>query len=79
MENAQKISATDFTHVVVGDVVTRRFVGKDMKMKVTAVDDKLITAGLGWQFERKTGWEYDPDCRSGSEYGITISYLIKES
>jgi len=69
----------DFSHVKVGDIVTRWFLEKPMRMRVTEVDDKLITAGMGWQFERATGVEYDPDLFWGTEFGSTGSYLIEEN
>lgn len=69
---------SDFSNVKVGDFVTRWFVGNPMRMRVTDVDNKLITAGLGWQFEKSTGAEYDPDLGWGTEFGTTGSYLIKE-
>src|SRR5262249_41247505 len=72
----ETVKAADFRHIKVGDIVYRRFIGKTEPMKVTAVDDSLITAGLGWQFERNTGFEYDEDCRSGSKFGIIISHLV---
>lgn len=52
-----------FKHIKVGDVVCREFVGRQL-MKVTAVDDELITAGMGWQFNREDGHEWDPDVPS---------------
>lgn len=54
-----------FKDVKVGDVVCREFCGRQL-MKVTAVDDELITAGMGWQFNREDGVEWDPDCPSVS-------------
>lgn len=75
---AGTVTEKDFSHVKVGDTVIRFFVGKEIPMIVTSVDDNLITAGLGWQFERKTGFEYDPDCHSGSEFGVIISHLIEK-
>lgn len=64
-----------FKHIKVGDVITRNMAGIEMKMKVSSVDDKLITAGMGWQFDRETGWEVDLDLGWGPEYGRTGSYL----
>jgi hypothetical protein len=52
-----------FKDVKVGDVVCREFCGRQL-MKVTAVDDELITAGMGWQFNREDGHEWDPDVPS---------------
>lgn len=65
-----------FESIVVGDIVIRNFYGDLQKMKVSAVDDTLITAGMGWQFERLTGYEYDEDLRSGSKFGKIISFLV---
>lgn len=69
----------DFSHVKVGDTVTRWFAERFHRLRVTAVDDKLITAGMGWQFERTTGVEYDPDLRWGTEFGRVGSFLIEEN
>lgn len=67
-----------FRHVKVGDIVTRWFADKPMQMRVTEVDEKLITAGMGWQFERDTGAEYDPELHWGTEFGRTGSHLLTE-
>jgi len=61
--------------VKVRDIITRNLCGKTMQMKVTAVDDFKITAGMGWMFERATGFEYDPDLHWGTEWGATGSFL----
>lgn len=52
-----------FKDVKVGDVVCRVFCGRQL-MKVTAVSDELITAGMGWTFNREDGHEWDEDCPS---------------
>ena len=71
-----KVKPQSFVHIAVGDVVTRNFYGDLQRMQVSAVDEHLITAGMGWQFERLTGYEYDEDCRSGSKYGLIMSFLV---
>lgn len=52
-----------FEHIKVGDAVCREFCGRQL-MKVTAVDEELITAGMGWTFRRTDGREVDPDVPS---------------
>ena len=64
-----------FKNVKVGDIVTRNLCGILMEMRVTKVDDKLITAGMGWTFDRETGAEIDDDCGWTNEH--TGSYLVK--
>lgn len=68
-----------FFHVKVGDTVTREFYGEKQKWVVTAVDKDLITVGLGWTFDRRTGFEEDPDLGLGVKFGVTISRLIHET
>jgi len=53
-----------FKHLKVGDIATRNFCGIVEQWKVTAVDDKLVTIGMGWTFDRETGREVDEDCPS---------------
>lgn len=67
-----------FRDVKVGDIVTRNMAGVIMRMVVTEVDDKLITAGMGWQFDRDTGCEEDAALGWGRAFGISGSRLIKE-
>lgn len=67
-----------FKHIKVGDTIIRDLSGCIMKMIVTNIDDHLITAGMGWQFDRETGWEEDSDLGWGREFGRTGSHLIKE-
>ncbi len=55
-----------FKHIKVGDVVTRNFFGGLQHLRVTAVSEELITAGMGWTFDRETGREVDEDCPSVS-------------
>jgi hypothetical protein len=64
-----------FKNVKVGDIVTRNLCGIKMKMYVTAVDDKLITAGMGWTFSRETGAEIDPEL--GWDERETGSFLMQ--
>ena len=53
---------TDFlASLQVGDTVTRMLAGVvPMVLRVTAMDDKLITCGA-WTFDRATGGEVDED------------------
>ncbi len=74
----------DFYYLKVGDEVTRMLGGKlPMRMKVTAVDDRLITCesgdAFGWTFDRKTGVEEDADLRWGVRFGQTGSYLVRDA
>ncbi len=64
----------NFRHIKVGDFVTRNFCGMKTILQVTSVSDTLITAGMGWTFNRETGLEEDIDCPSISR----CSHLIKE-
>lgn len=73
----------DFTHVKVGDTVTRMLSGTiPMQLRVTKVDDDLIHCGSedfavqGWTFDRQTGAEVDEDLKWGPKYGYTGSYLV---
>lgn len=70
--------AVSFRDIKVGDSVTRSFAGRRVRMLVTEVKDDLLTAGLGWEFERDTGFEYDELCQSGTKYGRIISHLVKD-
>lgn len=65
-----------FKHVKVGDIVHRDFSGKIYQIRMTAVDDKLITAGMGWQFDRETGVEEDEVLQWGVKYGRTGSRIV---
>ena len=57
------ITITNFTHVKVGDIVTRMLAGViPCKLKVTEVTDTLIISGTeecNWSFDRDTGAEVD--------------------
>lgn len=64
-----------FMDVKVGDTVTRVFCGIEREWKVTSVTDKLIVIGMGWSFDRETGWEEDEYFHWGVDYGQTGSYL----
>jgi hypothetical protein len=68
-----------FKHVKVGDIVTRLFAGKHYRMRVTDVSETLITAGMGWQFDRETGVEEDADLGWGVRFGLTGSRLVQEN
>lgn len=70
-------SAGDFTHVKPGDTVLRDFAGSVRPLLVTSVDAELIYTGGGWRFDRRTGFEDDPDLGVGWRFGFTISRLIK--
>jgi hypothetical protein len=68
-----------FEYIKPGDVVTRMLAGAiPLTLKVTEVDDKLITCEAGWQFERESGVEYDPYLHWGSEWGHTGSFLVEK-
>lgn len=65
-----------FMHVKVGDTVTRVLFGiVKREWKVTSVTDKLIVIGMGWSFDRETGWEEDEELHWGVKYGVSGSYL----
>lgn len=68
-----------FEDVKVGDTVTRDFFSNKQKMKVTKVTAELITAGMGWTFDPKTGAEIDDDLGYGPKYGVTCSSLVKDT
>lgn len=67
-----------FEHLKVGDYVTREMCGLKEKWKVTSITSELITIGMGWTFDPKTGAEVDDYLRWGPKYGVTGSFLIKE-
>ena len=73
-----------FEDIKPGDIVSRMFGGKPMKLKVTAVDEQYIYCGpdqIGWKFRRDNGAEVDEELDWGSITGNvchTGSYLIKE-
>jgi hypothetical protein len=72
----KKVTPRDFRHLKVGDEVTRMLAGVvEMKLQVTEVDENFIYCGP-WTFERVTGFEYDPEIGSGSEFGIIASFLV---
>lgn len=76
-------TSKDFSDVQVGDTVVRMLAGiVRMEMKVVLVSDKFIYTGspddAGWKFERNTGFEYDPEIGSGTEFGSVASFLVKE-
>lgn len=68
---------SSFRDVKVGDTVTRNFAGIIQEWKVTEVTDRLIICGMGWSFDRETGWEEDEDCGWGVAHGRTGSHLIE--
>lgn len=69
----------DFTHVKVGDTVTRLLAGKiPMRLRVTEVTDVKIIAGIGWEFDRKTGAEIDDDLNWGPPPKVTGSFLVEQ-
>jgi hypothetical protein len=71
-------SAGDFTSVRPGDTVYREFYGHITALKVSRIDDELIYTGdEGWMFDRRTGFEHDPDLGFGWRPGVTISRLIR--
>ncbi len=60
-----------FSHIKVGDTVTRMLAGKiPMELKVTDVTDIAIICGW-WTFDRKTGVEIDDDIP------VVVSFLVK--
>jgi hypothetical protein len=67
----------DFTHVRPGDTVIREFFGQQFELTVAHVDDELIHTTGGWQFDRRTGFEDDPELGLGWRFGVTISRLVK--
>jgi len=70
-------SAGDFTHVRPGDTVVREFYGMLTTLVVTEIDDELIYTGEGWwTFDRRTGFEHDPELGVGWRFGVTISRLV---
>lgn len=77
------VMSKNFSDVEVGDTVVRMLAGVvRMEMKVLLVDDEFIYTGspddAGWRFERNTGFEYDPEMNSGTEFGSVASFLVKE-
>jgi hypothetical protein len=76
--DATLASAGDFTGVRPGDTVYREFYGQVMPLVVTRIDDELIYTGDGgWMFDRRTGFEHDPDIGVGWRLGVTISRLVR--
>lgn len=73
----------DFTHVKVGDIVTRMLGGKvPSKLTVTHVSHKLIHCATPdgtdeWTFDRATGVEEDTELRWGVKFGFSGSYLVE--
>ncbi len=70
---------SDFTHVRVGDLVTRRLGGMiDMELIVTSVTNDTIACGGegGWTFDRVSGAEIDDELGWGPKYGRTGSRLV---
>lgn len=65
-----------FEHIKIGDIVVRDFLGMKQQMRVTEVSKGLITAGMGWTFDIRTGMEVDHYLHYGPEYGRTCSFLI---
>lgn len=67
----------DFTHVRPGDTVVREFCGKLLPLRVDRIDHELIYTVGGWRFDRRTGFEDDPELGVGWRFGVTISRLVK--
>lgn len=67
----------DFTDVRPGDTVVREFYGQHMRLQVERIDDELIHTTSGHQFDRRTGFEDDPELGCGWRFGVTISRLIR--
>jgi hypothetical protein len=68
----------NFMDVKIGDTVTRNFYGYMQPLEVTGVDDILIYTKGGWNFDRATGFEEDPEIGMGVAFGITCSFLTVE-
>ncbi|MGE4115869.1 MAG: hypothetical protein AB7G36_16985 [Candidatus Nanopelagicales bacterium] len=68
----------DFTHVRPGDTVIRDFCDQRFELTVDRIDDELIYTTGGWRFDRRTGFEDDPELGLGWRFGVTISRLIKQ-
>lgn len=69
----------DFSHLKIGDTVTRMLAGKlPQKMVVAEVNESLITCGGGWTFDRATGVEEDEYLQWGVKFGRTGSYLVED-
>jgi hypothetical protein len=69
------------TKVQAGDVVTRILGGVPVDLKVTGVDERFIYCGppgVGWKFDRETGFEVDEEIGWGvPPAGVVGSYLGK--
>lgn len=65
-----------FKDVQIGDEAIRNFAGILQGWRVTCVDGDLITIGMGWTFDKETGWEVDEDLHWGPKYGRTGSFLV---
>ena len=67
---------SDFTHLKVGDTVTRMLAGTiPQQLKVTEVKETSVICEL-WEFDRASGAEIDDYLQWGPKYGITGSFLI---
>ena len=66
-----------FKHLKVGDSAIRSFCGIIRTWRVTEVEGRLVTIGLGWTFCRNCGYEVDKDLNWSCVR--TGSRLIKES
>jgi hypothetical protein len=68
----------DFSHLKVGDQVTRLLAGKiPMKLEVIEIKPDRIIAGL-WEFDPVTGAEIDDDLGWGPPPKVTGSFLKHE-
>lgn len=64
-----------FRSFAVGDAVNRMIGGAPMKLRVTALDERLIHCGP-WTFDRDTGIEVDDDLGWGPEYEVAGTWLV---
>jgi hypothetical protein len=66
----------NFIDIKPGDVVLRMLGGTvPMELRVIAIDQDFIYAGLGWKFDRATGAEVDEDLGWGPQFGVTGSFI----
>ena len=72
-----KITAS-FMDVKPGDIVTRLFYGVRQQLTVSHVSERIIHTTGGWEFDRSTGIEHDPELGFGVDFGISISQLIRD-
>lgn len=78
-DKSRLLTQEELSQLKVGDTVTRNFCGIYRDWRITSIKDNLITIGMGWMFDLKTGAEVDDDLQWGPEHGITGSYLCVKS